>query len=1059
MCPACLLHLAGCTLEGAESASEETERDANRAATYVGPYRLVEIIGEGGFGTVWLAEQQAPIRRRVALKVIKLGMDTRQVVARFEAERQALALMDHPNIARVLDAGATEAGRPFFVMELVEGAPITEFCDTRRLNTRERINLFIQVCQAVQHAHQKGIIHRDLKPSNLLVTEQDGRAVPKVIDFGVAKAIEEPLTDRTLFTRFHQFLGTPAYMSPEQAGWGGLDVDTRSDIYSLGVLLYELLTGVPPLEPKTLRDPNQETILQTIREVEPPKPSTRLGSLDPQKLLYTAERRREDPQKLRRLIQGDLDWIVLKAIEKDRTRRYESANGLAADLKRYLDHDPVVARPPSQLYRVRKLARRHRLLFAAVGAIAGALLIGLITTSWQMVLARQHLRYSRLNAYVMEMKAAQEAIRENNLERALELLERQQPKRGEEDLRGFEWRYLWQLCQSDTDDIYPDESAVTADFSPDGRLLAYGGWKRVIIRDAATQQVLTNLPTPAESLSFSADSQLLATAVGAKVSVWDARSWRETHCLPGAGSPTLFSPNGKWLITGDTNCAHLILWECSTWRRLADCPVTPDVRNHLYNGITFSPDGRRLVTMWVSFAEDQAGLRFWKLPNLEPCGGLFPPGIPIACAAFAEGGAHLLTGAWDGRLHVWDITGAEPELIRAAREHSSHLARIGASRNGLVLATAGEDQTVNLWEPGTYRHLTRLRGHTNQVNAMAISVDGRTLVTGNGNDGSTRVWRADRTNSTDLLNVGSLIAGFGADGRSLILGPRQRDSRWRVAGPEPYSVPLTTNAHFPQDLRCKPFDVAKDGALAVLAHSAGWVELWDLHARRPTAAWRAETNDIHQAIFSPDASQFATGSADGRIRLWSTDARNIATFHPGSQGVTALVFAPDGGVLAAGYEYSRVLLWNLADGQELAPLGALEAISGLGFSPDGRLLAVANLEGGVKLFELPLGTLVAELKGHVMGVLHAEFLPDGKTLVTGSLDGKIKLWNLATRQEIFTLSVPEGGMFHSLAVAPRGRLLAVGYLASPGHHIQLFHAPTFEEIAASEADPPRALLR
>jgi serine/threonine protein kinase len=257
--------------------------------------------------------------------------------------------MDHPNIARVLDAGATEAGRPYFVMELVRGQPITEFCDARRLTTPERIELVILVCQAVQHAHQKGVIHRHLKPSNILVADQDGPrggGMPKLIDFGVAKAIQGPLTDKTLFTRFSQFLGTPAYMSPEQAGWGGLDVDTRSDIYSLGVWLYELLTGRPPLDPRQLRDAGQEAVLKTIREIEPPKPSTRLSALKPEDLATVAARRREDPQRLPRLMRGDLDWIVLKALEKDRARRYETADGLAAELRRYLDHEPIAARPP-----------------------------------------------------------------------------------------------------------------------------------------------------------------------------------------------------------------------------------------------------------------------------------------------------------------------------------------------------------------------------------------------------------------------------------------------------------------------------------------------------------------------------------------------------------------------------------------------------------------------------------------------------------------------------------------------------------------------------------------
>ena len=316
----------------------------------IGRYKLLEKIGEGGCGVVYVAEQQEPVRRRVALKIIKLGMDTRAVVARFEAERQALALMDHPNIARVLDAAATETGRPFFVMELVRGTRITEYCDQNQLPTRERLDLFVQVCRAVQHAHQKGIIHRDLKPSNILVTVNDGVAVPKVIDFGIAKATEGRLTDKTVYTELHQFIGTPAYMSPEQAELTSVDIDTRSDIYSLGVLLYELLTGQTPFDHQELVKVGLDAMRQTIREKEPPRPSTRLSTLEAAELSTVAKARRSEPPKLIHSVRGDLDWIVMKCLAKDRARRYDTANGLARDVERHLHNEPVVARPPSRLY-------------------------------------------------------------------------------------------------------------------------------------------------------------------------------------------------------------------------------------------------------------------------------------------------------------------------------------------------------------------------------------------------------------------------------------------------------------------------------------------------------------------------------------------------------------------------------------------------------------------------------------------------------------------------------------------------------------------------------------
>jgi serine/threonine protein kinase len=359
-----------------------SEADDKNIGLRIGPYRLLQKIGEGGCGGVYMADQEKPVRRRVALKVIKLGMDTRNVIARFESERQALAMMDHPNIARVLDAGTTEGGRPFFVMELIHGVNVLEFCDKNNLDTRKRLELFIHVCNAIQHAHQKGIIHRDIKPSNILVTLHDGLPVPKVIDFGIAKAMTEPLTDKTLFTKYGFFMGTPAYMSPEQAEYTGLDVDTRSDIYSLGVLLYELLTGKPPFDQNDLMSSGFDEMRRTLREREPHRPSAKLKTFSTEELTATAARRHIETSKLQSLLKGDLDWIVMKTLEKDRRRRYDTANGLAMDVGRFLNNEPIVARPPSRRYRLQKLVQRNRIVFSAAGIVTLVVLAWLSTSTW-----------------------------------------------------------------------------------------------------------------------------------------------------------------------------------------------------------------------------------------------------------------------------------------------------------------------------------------------------------------------------------------------------------------------------------------------------------------------------------------------------------------------------------------------------------------------------------------------------------------------------------------------------------------------------------------------------
>jgi len=489
-----------------EPAGEKRSVITEGPGTIIGSYKLMEKIGEGGMGLVFVAEQQKPVRRKVALKVIKPGMDTHQVVARFEAERQALALMDHPHIAKVLDAGSTDAGRPYFVMELVRGEPITQYADAINLPPRERLQLFIQVCQAVQHAHQKGVIHRDLKPSNILVSPHDGVPIVKVIDFGVAKALGQQLTDKTIYTQFSQMIGTPLYMSPEQAEVNQLDVDTRSDIYSLGVLLYELLTGTTPIDRQRFQQAAFDEIRRIIRDEEPPRPSTRITSLG-STLPSASSQRGTEAKRLAALVRGELDWIVMRCLEKDRTRRYDTAVGLAKDVQRYLDDETVEARPPSSIYRFRKMARRNKIAITTASLVGTALFLGLGVSIWQAfrasnaerlaaqqrdvaveaeevanrekssaIAAREELRQT---LYATDLNLAGILWQDHDRDRTIEILDRNRPQPNQADLRGFEWHYLNRECRSGTrslelpegyKSLTPDGSRVFVSMHPDRRI-------------------------------------------------------------------------------------------------------------------------------------------------------------------------------------------------------------------------------------------------------------------------------------------------------------------------------------------------------------------------------------------------------------------------------------------------------------------------------------------------------------------------------------------------------------------------------------------------------------
>ena len=1013
--------------------------------TVIGRYKLLEQIGEGGFGVVYVAEQQEPVRRQVALKVIKLGMDTRQVVARFEAERQALALMDHSNVAKVFDAGATDSGRPFFVMELVKGIPITKYCDQEKLGIRERLNLFIKVCHAIQHAHQKGIIHRDIKPSNILVTLHDGVPVPKVIDFGIAKATQQKLTEKTLHTQLEQLIGTPAYMSPEQAEMSGLDIDTRSDIYSLGVLLYEQLTGRTPFDSNELLKSGLDQMRKVIREIEPPRPSTKLSTMLEGELTTTARRRASEVSKLIHLLRGDLDWIIMKCLEKDRTRRYDTANGLAMDVQRHLNSEPVVACPPSLGYRLQKSFRRNKLVFTAAGVVGMALVLGAVVSSWQAIRAKKSELKARQNLYASDMLLAQHAREDGNLDLTLNLLNRHRGAPGEADLRGWEWRYLWGASQSDEAATFATNSADVGDLgiSRDGSLLSiaeFGTATTAVKIWGFPSGRLVAIPETndaAGSVAFSPDGKLLALGTRSHgLKLWDIVTHQEKTSFPGRygqwrGSTLVFSADGSTLAAA--RGSEILLWNIEKKTLLMT------FRGHLdgINSLVFSPDCKTLISGSLD-----SSIRLWSLATGQEIARLTNHTSPVASLALSADGKTLASGDTENTIRIWDL---ETRLqLAMLTNHTRGVVCLAFSPDQKTLASGSWDHLIKLWDTARWQEVSTLRGSLDEVYAIAFTPDGKTLVSGAKN-GTITTWNAvPQVRPPEVLKRPPDARWWRlGDGTLFCFHTNETVSCW-----DPSTLRQTARYDAPQeaDTESVSFSPTPGGRL-VWANKQSEIVVWDLVARRQLGRLHWVTGEEKVVAVSPNEKLLVAFAAGECLTVWDLEKmQEITTLPKSAANVVVWCFSRDLHRIAAGNENGTIEVWDLSRKERLGDWQAhQQRVAGVAFMPDGKRLVSVAHDATARLWELETCRELKQFTRSLNAFFSLGISPDGQRVAAGTSDGRIEIWISSTGQKIATLRV--GNAVTDLQfLGSDGNTLA----SLTGGELRLWRAPSWEEIAAAE---------